>query len=185
MNTKINENETVRPAMLCRVDAMNRVIIPKSIRRAMRIQPGSQLEVWIQDGEIRMTKASQPVNLQELANEYISALSILCKCPAAICDTEKLLACTPELTELKGQPISDELRINFYDNGLRSDTAAPIPILSDGETLWQAQVVEPITQGDALLGAVILVCGAIPSEIPVHIRQAAQAVAALLGKSAQ
>jgi AbrB family looped-hinge helix DNA binding protein len=38
---------------ITRVDDQGRVLVPASIRRRLRLTPGSELMVWVEDGELR------------------------------------------------------------------------------------------------------------------------------------
>ena len=81
--------------ILCKLDVMNRIVIPKQVRQVLHLQSGNQVEIQICGGNVRLLKAQQPSNLPELAEKYIETVYKLCDCPVAICDTEKLLAVPP------------------------------------------------------------------------------------------
>ena len=62
--------------MTRRVDALGRVVIPKEIRKIMRIQEGSPLEIYTDsDGEIVLKKYSQIGDIKYLAHSYARSLS--------------------------------------------------------------------------------------------------------------
>ena len=59
-----------------RIDDLGRVVIPKEIRRTMRIREGEPLEIFVdREGEVILKKYSPIGELSEFAQEYADALS--------------------------------------------------------------------------------------------------------------
>lgn len=57
-----------------RVDDLGRVVIPKEIRRTLRIREGDPLELIIKDGELVFRKYSSMESLKDLAQEYLYSI---------------------------------------------------------------------------------------------------------------
>ncbi|MFW6006954.1 MAG: stage V sporulation protein T [Halanaerobiales bacterium] len=59
-----------------RIDDLGRVVIPKEIRRTMRIREGEPLEIFVdREGEVILKKYSPIGELSDFAQEYADALS--------------------------------------------------------------------------------------------------------------
>jgi AbrB family transcriptional regulator, stage V sporulation protein T len=59
-----------------RIDDLGRVVIPKEIRRTMRIREGEPLEIFVdREGEVILKKYSPMGELSEFAQEYADALA--------------------------------------------------------------------------------------------------------------
>lgn len=56
-----------------RIDDLGRVVIPKEIRRAMKIREGDPLELYVEGGCV-IFKKYQPENFVEVANQVKSAV---------------------------------------------------------------------------------------------------------------
>lgn len=58
-----------------RIDDLGRVVIPKEIRRTLRIREGDPLEIFVdRDGEVILKKYSPISELGDFAKEYAEAL---------------------------------------------------------------------------------------------------------------
>ena len=58
-----------------RIDDLGRVVIPKEIRRTLRIREGDPLEIFVDsDGEVILKKYSPISELSDFAKEYAEAL---------------------------------------------------------------------------------------------------------------
>ncbi len=59
-----------------RIDDLGRVVIPKEIRRTMRIREGEPLEIFVdREGEVILKKYSPMGELSDFAQEYCDALA--------------------------------------------------------------------------------------------------------------
>ena len=76
-----------------RIDDLGRIVIPKEIRRTLRIREADPLEIFTdREGEIILKKYSPISELNEFASEYVeSAASILGE-TAVITDTDQVIA---------------------------------------------------------------------------------------------
>lgn len=59
-----------------RIDDLGRVVIPKEIRRTLRIREGDPLEIFVdRDGEVILKKYSPIGELGDFAKEYTDSLA--------------------------------------------------------------------------------------------------------------
>lgn len=76
-----------------RIDDLGRVVIPKEIRRTLRIREGDPLEIFTdRQGEIILKKYSPLNNLNEFAVEYVDALHEALNLPVLLSDRDEIIA---------------------------------------------------------------------------------------------
>ena len=76
-----------------RIDDLGRVVIPKEIRRTLRIREGDPLEIFTdREGEIILKKYSPIGELSAFAKQYAESLSQTMGCLVCVCDTEQIVA---------------------------------------------------------------------------------------------
>src|SRR5699024_2476769 len=76
-----------------RIDDLGRVVIPKEIRRTMRIREGDPLEIFTdKDGEVIFKKYSPIGELSDFAAQICDSLHKSTDCIAAVCDRDAVIA---------------------------------------------------------------------------------------------
>lgn len=142
-----------------RIDDLGRVVIPKEIRRTMRIREGEPLEIFTEkDGEVIFKKYSPIGELGNFASQYAEALSKISGHPTCITDKDTVIAVSgASKKEFMDKKISPEIEqimekkeaVIFSKEDARTTVA-------DGVEKYTAGVVAPIVaEGDAI-GSVIL-----------------------------
>ena len=77
-----------------RIDDLGRVVIPKEIRRTMRIREGDPLEIYTdREGEVIFKKYSPIGELANFAVQYAETLHKVCMMDVIICDRDVVIAC--------------------------------------------------------------------------------------------
>lgn len=143
-----------------RIDDLGRVVIPKEIRRTMRIHEGDPLEIFTsKDGEVIFKKYSAVGDLANFASEYADALSKISGYSAAITDKDVIIAVSgigkKELSEKK---ISDKLeeimkeRLSVTSKNKKNEKIA---VSSENEKYFCHIAVPVISEGD-VIGTVAL-----------------------------
>ncbi len=97
-----------------RIDDLGRVVIPKEIRRTMRIREGDPLEIYTDNnGEVIFKKYSPIGELHTFASSYAETLNKSCGLKVVICDRDSVIACAgvskKEYLESKISAEADEL----------------------------------------------------------------------------
>lgn len=143
-----------------RIDDLGRVVIPKEIRRTMRIRVGDPLEIYTEkDGEVIFKKYSPIGELGDFAVNYAETLSKTTGKGACITDRDNVIAVSglPK-KELMEKKISSDLdnvmneRTTFTSHGFDSGLA-----IADGVEKYNAGVVVPIVSEGDTIGSVIFV----------------------------
>ncbi|MFC4024119.1 stage V sporulation protein T [Oceanobacillus longus] len=80
-----------------RIDDLGRVVIPKEIRRTLRIREGDPLEIFVdREGEVILKKYSPISELGHFAKEYAEALFNSLQSPVIISDRDEVIAIAGE-----------------------------------------------------------------------------------------
>ena len=75
-----------------RIDDLGRVVIPKEIRRTLRIKEGDPLEIYTdRDGEVIFKKYSPIGEMQDFAGEYATALQKVTGITIFVCDRDEII----------------------------------------------------------------------------------------------
>ena len=146
-----------------RIDELGRVVIPKEIRRTLRIREGDPLEIFIdREGEVILKKYSPIGELGDFAKEYAESLHLALGHTALICDKDNIIAVAgASRRELLDKPLHDEVEqiMKRREKAVASEGNGVVPRITaddDGDTYRSAVVVPILAAGDAI-GAVILV----------------------------
>ncbi len=165
-----------------RIDDLGRIVIPKEIRRTLKIQEGSPLEIYTNsDGDIIFRKYSPVGEMKELAEIYAETLSTTLGASCAVVDTEKILAVGGSFKkELKDKLISDRMRNFLCQRKVRNTNEAIQISMTSDKTASLTSMIN--TDGDPM-GAVILFD--IQTQPTANQQTVLKTVATLLGKQAQ
>ncbi len=132
-----------------RIDDLGRVVIPKEIRRTMRIREGDPLEIYTdREGEVIFKKYSPIGELAQFASQYAETLAKTCGISVVICDRDAVIACAGipkrEYTDRKLTPEAEKIveTRQFYVAG-----EEPV-LLTDGGNLTVRCLMPIITEGD-------------------------------------
>ncbi|MBQ7910149.1 MAG: AbrB/MazE/SpoVT family DNA-binding domain-containing protein [Clostridia bacterium] len=141
-----------------RIDDLGRVVIPKEIRRTMRIREGDPLEIYTdREGEVIFKKYSPIGELASFAGQYAETLHKTCGLAVAICDRDSVIACAGiSKREYHEKSLSEavehmmEKRTFYANNG---DTE-PRSIIRDGGSHTVSCAMPIISEGD-VVGCVV------------------------------
>ncbi|TPE22419.1 stage V sporulation protein T [Clostridium perfringens] len=146
-----------------RIDDLGRVVIPKEIRRTLRIREGDPLEIFTdRDGGVILKKYSPIGELTDFSKEYAEALQQSTGHIILISDNDAFISVSgTSKKEFLERKISDELE-DIMDKRksvvLSATNKNLIPIHGDDdESKYSGQVISPIlAEGDAIGSVVIL-----------------------------
>lgn len=144
-----------------RIDDLGRVVIPKEIRRTLRLREGTPLEIFTdKEGEIILKKYSPMAELGTFARQYADSLAQSTGYTACITDRDQVIAVSGQgKKELIGKPISrqlEQLIINRENVTAVKEDKKFAPMTAGEAEDYMAQVIYPILcEGDAI-GSVLL-----------------------------
>ncbi|HZJ83069.1 MAG TPA: stage V sporulation protein T [Clostridia bacterium] len=147
-----------------RIDDLGRVVIPKEIRRNLRIREGDPLEIFTdRDGEVILKKYSPIGELSVFAQEYTDSLNGSLGHIACITDKDFIIAVSGGTKrEFHDKSISTDIEAimegkkSVSSNRNQGDKFYSIVANGDDADKYSAQVIVPIiSQGDPI-GTIIL-----------------------------
>ena len=80
-----------------RIDELGRIVIPKEIRKNLRIKTGDNLEILVDGENITMRKYSKIDNANDFIATYVQSFYQVLKYNVFVTDTDKVVACAGNL----------------------------------------------------------------------------------------
>ena len=156
---KVRQRWMKATGIVRRIDDLGRVVIPKEIRRTLRIREGDPLEIFVdRDGEVILKKYSPISELSDFAKEYAEALYDSLGNPILICDRDAYIAVAgSSKKDYLNKNISDLVEKTMEERTSVIVTQQGEVALIDGieETISSYTVGPIIANGDPI-GAVII-----------------------------
>ena len=122
-----------------RIDDLGRVVIPKEIRRTMRIREGDPLEIYTdRDGEVIFKKYSPIGEMSSFATQYADTLHKICGMNVVVTDRDSVIA------------TAGVSRKEYTERKLTHEFDA----IMDTRSLYTAKANEPITVVDGAASTV-------------------------------
>ncbi len=146
-----------------RIDDLGRIVIPKEIRKTLRIKEGDPLEIFTDtDGKVILKKYSPIGELSEFATGYAETLSKTTGHIAYITDKDSVIAISGgSKKEFLDQSLSKELE-KVMDNKVvytskeNNEVSLPITQNDNNSRKYNSQVIYPIIADGDVIGSVIL-----------------------------
>ncbi len=170
-----------------RIDDLGRVVIPKEIRRTLRIRESDPLEIFTDhEGAIILKKYSPIGELGSFAKQYAESLSQVSGHLALIADRDQIIAAAGSNSkQVLGKSVSKALeeKMNSRETVCTSRSDKDyVSVTEDESEEYQHEVIIPIiTQGD-VIGAVVLLSAKAGDEMNEVEMKLAQSAAGFLGK---
>ena len=141
-----------------RIDDLGRVVIPKEIRRTMRIREGDPLEIYTdKDGEVIFKKYSPMGELSEFAVQICDTLHKTTGCSVAVADRDTIIAAAGgHRRELLDKQVSAELEQIMEERQIyRYSGAGPQVAVIDSAEQPGVSIAAPIISEGDLMGCVL------------------------------
>lgn len=149
-----------------RIDDLGRVVIPKEIRRTLRIREGDPLEIFVdRDGEVILKKYSPIGELGEFAKEYADSLYESTGHISLIADRDTFIAVSggpkkeflnKAIGGLVEKAMEDRKAALIQKGAEAKGPKGALLAEDDEENRFSAIVIAPIIAGGDPIGAVIL-----------------------------
>ena len=145
-----------------RIDDLGRVVVPKEIRRTMRIREGDPLEIYTdREGEIILKKYSPMGEMGIFAKQYADTLGQATGHIVCISDRDQVIAAAGTAKkDIIGKALSRELEEAMTEREsivASSSDRNYLPLVEEeGENDYRYQVMEPIISEGDVIGCVML-----------------------------
>ena len=169
-----------------RIDDLGRVVVPKEIRRTLRIREGDPMEIFTNhDGEIILKKYSPIGEIEMFAKQYADVMAQVSGQRVLISDRDQIIAVAGGVKKDKiGMAVSsqlEELRSNRdVKNG--DEQQKLFEIIKGEEPEQCGQIIYPIICEGDVIGSVIVLAKDENNKVSVTEQKLAGVAAAFLGR---
>ncbi|MFD2216980.1 MULTISPECIES: stage V sporulation protein T [Bacillaceae] len=142
-----------------RIDDLGRVVIPKEIRRTLRIREGDPLEIFVdRDGEVILKKYSPISELSDFSKEYADAIYDSLGHPVLICDRDTFIAVSGgSKKEYLNKNIGEVIeQVMEERNSVLKADAGEIQVVEGLNEDIKSYTIGPIVANGDPIGAVII-----------------------------
>ena len=158
-----------------RIDDLGRIVIPKELRRNLRIKNGDTLEVFVDMESIVLKKYSPIESIEDLASKYVDSFNSVIKHNIIICDKDRIIAASGSLKKnYLGKNISEftersiERRDSFVERQKKTFSFVEgiedfgyysfSSIINNGDTLGAVIIIsidKPITDSEEKMAPIL------------------------------
>lgn len=142
-----------------RIDDLGRVVIPKEIRRTLRIREGDPLEIFVdRDGEVILKKYSPISELGDFSKEYAEALFDSLSSTVLICDRDSVIAVAGgSKKEYLNKNISELVEKAMAERATILETSeSTVSLVEGNEETLTSYTISPIVANGDPIGTVII-----------------------------
>ncbi len=144
-----------------RIDELGRLVIPKELRKTLRIREGDPLEIYASKDELVLKKYSPISSLKEISSAVADGIENLTEktCIITDCDTV-IYVSSGKNKDILGKNISTEMEKILKERKSvvlsRADGGTIIPVISGEDMQSENQIIVPMITGGDCFGSVIL-----------------------------
>ncbi len=158
-----------------RIDELGRIVIPKEIRKNLKIREGDNIEIYISNqDEIILRKYSSLKNIKDFAQRFTDSIYSLLKNNIIVTDKDHIIAISGNLKKnYLDKEISEEI-ISYIirRNNILEKHKKNISIIKD-ESIESTYIIEPIIVDGDIVGLFIILSDDIVTETEQKIAQIA------------
>lgn len=172
-----------------RIDELGRVVIPKEIRRTLRIREGDPLEIFTDhDGEVVLKKYSPIGEISSVAKDYTDSLYRTLGHIACISDRDSVVSISGTgKKDLMEKPLSPEVEQILQSRQTSvlnlGSGSRMIPVTADDHPeQYTAQIVSPILADGEIMGGLFLLSRESGAHMTEIDRKVAETTSAIVGR---
>lgn len=172
-----------------RIDELGRVVIPKEIRRTLRIREGDPLEIFTDhDGEVVLKKYSPIGEIATIAKDYTDSLYRVLGHVALISDRDAVVSASgANKREYVEKPLSQEVDNIIQARQMQtlnlSSGMKMIPVTNDDRAEnYSAQIIAPILADGEIIGSLILLSRESGVQMSDIDQKVAETTASIVGR---
>lgn len=140
-----------------RIDDLGRVVIPKEIRRSLRLRDNEPIEIFTDaNGEVILKKYSPVGELGQFADEYTEALNQSLGHISCITDKDMIIAVSgPNKKLLLNKQIAPAVESAMEERKLKTHQES-LNLTANEDDKYNSAVIAPIISNGDVIGSVIL-----------------------------
>lgn len=170
-----------------RIDDLGRIVIPKEIRRTMRIREGDPMEIFTsREGEILLKKYSPVGELGEFALALAESMAQTLGALVCVTDRDYVIAAAGNgKKEFEGRLLTEELQMAIDQRVYRICERGQkeyLKIVQEEGSDYERQAVATILSHGDSIGAVVVLCKENGINTEEALMQVAKTAAGFLGK---
>ncbi|SJZ57739.1 stage V sporulation T C-terminal domain-containing protein [Selenihalanaerobacter shriftii] len=144
-----------------KIDNLGRVVIPKEIRKEMKINNGNTLEIFVDQDDSVILKKYSPVEELDRLEDYIDTLIETTECNVMITDTDKVVAGSKEMERYAKRPVGHGVKQAMENRNTEIIETATEANICEGcnkhdKCELGSVLISPIIKQGDVLGAIIL-----------------------------
>ena len=144
-----------------RIDELGRLVIPKELRKTLRIREGDPLEIYASKDELVLKKYSPMCGLDQSAQGVADGLNLVTEKTCFITDCDTIIYVSDlKYKEAMGKNISEQL-VNVLQERKsvvlsRSDGGSIVPVTFGNDFDAENQIIVPMISGGDCFGSIVL-----------------------------
>lgn len=140
-----------------RIDELGRIVVPKEMRRVLRIREGDSLEISADSETITLKKYSLVESIDSFIVQYVDAVHSSSKKEIIVVDTEKILAVSSGFKKgVVGRKIDLRLDDKIQKKTVQTFERGQDLEICEGLVLNCATILKPISVYGDIIGCVIV-----------------------------
>ncbi len=164
-----------------RVDDLGRIVIPKEIRRTLRIRDGESLEIFVDREMIALKKFSTMTDMDDISKQLVDIVNTVTHQNVFITDRDNFIAGSGNLRKkYLNKPISKSLELIMKERKTIVESSLHPIELSDSVVEEYAYVICPVIMNGDAIGLVLIISES--SNIGQVEEKMADVVSKFLGK---
>lgn len=140
-----------------KIDSLGRIVIPKEIRKNLKIRDGENLEIFVEEDAIFLKKFSSLSGITEFAQDFVDVLNVSTSKDVFVTDMYQIVAVSKNL---KGKFENTELISNYLHILEKREvyvTTSPATLkLADNLGLEGYYLLVPLVISGELLGSIVI-----------------------------
>ncbi len=143
-----------------RIDELGRIVIPKEIRRSLRLKEGTPVQIYINKlGELTLSKYSPIVDISECAQIFCEVVGGIIDNNVIILDKDTIIATTKKVKDYLNKMVSDKLVEKMEERKsyilTTAENSQMLPIFCNDENLYINQIIVPILANSDIVGGIV------------------------------
>ncbi|MDD2469682.1 MAG: stage V sporulation T C-terminal domain-containing protein [Bacilli bacterium] len=140
-----------------RIDNLGRIVIPKEIRKSLKIRDGEMMEISIQDEQIILTKSTTMRGIKDIAKLCVDAINDTLDISMIITDRDRIIATSPSLRK---KYLDTDLSVEMSEMLLKRDVIIENESkslkINNYEEERASYLVQPIIADGDIVGSIII-----------------------------